>query len=522
MKETVARITAVVGLLLLIIGTAFFTAASPGSEWPRVLFFAGIVLLVGSALVNLRALVAFSKRRSARHGANAILMTALFTAILIVIQAISMRNTRRYDVTKNKRFTLSQQTVSILERIEDDINITAFFRKFTAQRLEAANLLDLYTLHNPRIVYSFVDPDQQPHVAERFRARNGEVVVAYKDHQRKIDELTEEKLTNSILFSLRDIQKTIYFTSGHDEKRIGSRDRPGMSAAGQALEEEGFNTYEFSLLDVDSVPSDCSVLVLAGPKKEFLQNEAEKIDSYLAGGGNALFLLDPRWPISRLEPILKRYHVGLENVVLLDELIIVDAGEELFDATYTKIRRYDNHPITRDFRSVTIFPMARPISIVPAEGDRSVRVQTLAVTEKSVWGETDLNSFKVGSATRDENDLPPPFAVAAAAVRTTVWDAPPGAAQSPEIKSKIVVIGDSDFATNRFFGVLGNSDFFLNAVEYLAEEEIVVPIRLRKDLGHRMFISAAEGRLVFLLCLVLMPLMVASMGGYVFMRKRKS
>jgi ABC-type uncharacterized transport system involved in gliding motility auxiliary subunit len=522
MKETVTKIVAVVGLVLLIAGAVFFTAASAGNEWPGVLFFLGVFLLVGSALVNMRALVAFSKRRSARHGANAILMTVLFTAILVIVQAISIRHTRRYDVTKNKRFTLSEQTVSILERIDDDIQITAFFRKFTAQRLEAKNLLDLYALQNRRITYAFIDPDQQPHIAERFRARNGEVVVEYKDHQRKIDELTEEKLTNSIVFSLRDIQKTIYFTTGHDEKRIESRDRSGLNAARRSLEEEGFTTHEISLLEVDSVPPDCSVLVLAGPKKEFLQNEADKVDVYLAGGGNALFLLDPRWPINRIESILTRYHVELENVVLLDELVIVDAGEEVFDATYTKIRRYERHPITRDFRSVTIFPMARPISIAPVEGDRSVRIQILAVTEKSVWGETDLNSFKVGSATRDELDVPPPLAVAAVAVRTNNWDAPPGAAQSNEIKSKIVVIGDSDFATNRFFGVLGNSDFFLNAVEYLAEEEIVIPIRLTKDLGDRMFISAAEGRFVFLLCLVLMPLMVASMGGYIFLKKRKS
>ena len=84
-----------------------------------------------------------------------------------------------------------------------------------------------------------------------------------------------------------------------------------------------------------------------------------------------------------------------------------------------------------------------------------------------------------------------------------------------------MVVGDSDFATNRFYRLLGNSDFFLNAIEYLAEEQIVIPIRPKKDLGDRVYITASQGRLIFVLCLVLLPLMVASLGGYVLMRKRR-
>ncbi len=85
-----------------------------------------------------------------------------------------------------------------------------------------------------------------------------------------------------------------------------------------------------------------------------------------------------------------------------------------------------------------------------------------------------------------------------------------------------MVVGDSDFATNRFLRMLGNSDFFLNAVEYLAEEDIIIPIRLKEGMGDNIFISAAEGRLVFVLCLILLPLLVISMGGYVHLRKRRS
>jgi ABC-type uncharacterized transport system involved in gliding motility auxiliary subunit len=522
MKETVSRISAASGLVLLIVGASLFPVGSPGDKLPTAMLAAGAAVLLVTALVNLRALVEFSRKRSARQGANAVLMTVLYTAMLVVIQAISVRNTKHLDLTSNQRFTLSDQTLGLLQRLDDDINITAFFRSNTSPRLAAETLLSMYAHESKRFLFSTVDADRKPQLAERMRARNGEMVVEYKANRRAVEGISEEKLTNAILFATREIQKTVYFVTGHDEKRIERRDRDGMSSAKRRLEDAGFIAHELSLVDADAVPSDCFVLILPGPKRELLQTEVNKIDAYLAAGGNALFLLDPRWPVSRLEPLLARYRLTIDNIVLLDEMVVVDAGEEVFDATFTKIRYYDKHPITRDFNSITIFPMARPVTIVPVEGDAAVRAQYLAVTGLSAWGETDMNSFKVGTATRDETDVEPPLAVAVVAERSNRFDRPAGDAQQPERISKIVVVGDSDFATNRFIGVLGNSDFFLNAVEFLAEEEIVIPIRLKEGLGDQIYISASEGRLVFVLCIVLLPLMVASMGGYVLLKKRKA
>ena len=522
MRKTAFRIVAAAGLFLLITGTALYPVGSAGSRTPGVLSAVGAGLLIVSALANLKSLVAFFKKRQARQGANAVFMTLLFTAILVIIQAISIRNTHRYDLTRNQRFTLSEQTQSLLEQLDGDIVFTAFIRKHTNQWRGGEALLKMYMHHGRNVRYEMIDPDEKPHVAERYRAKPGDVIVEYNDNRRKADGLSEEKLTNALLFASRERQKTVYFVTGHDEKRLDSGDGTGLRIARQGLENTGFLTRELSLVEVDSIPPDCAVLVLAGPMKEYLQSEVNRIDDYLARGGSVLFLLDPRWPISRMQSILARYHVVAHDYVLLDEVVVVDAGEEVFDATYTKIRNYNTHPITRGFRSITIFPMARPLAILPAEGDLAVRAQYLAITGKSAWGETDMNSFRAGSATRDETDLAPPLAVAVVAERTNRYDAPPGGSPEREWTSKIVVVGDSDFATNRFYRLLGNSDLFLNAVEYLAEEEILISIRPKRDLGDRVYISASEGRLIFVLCLVLLPLMVVSLGGYVLMRKRRT
>jgi ABC-type uncharacterized transport system involved in gliding motility auxiliary subunit len=513
-KEILSKYMALLGLLLLALGTILYSVRYPGTGLVLGSFAAGGVAIVVTLVMNIRTVTAFTKKRSARHGVNSLLVTIFFTAILVVVQAISVRNTHRYDVTRNKRFTLAEQTVSLLSRLDVDVTITGFFRKNSSPRVYAEDVFSLYEHQSGHVRFELVDPDQQPHRADQMRAGYGDVVVEYGNNRRVFNGLDEEKLTNAIMLVTRKEQKRIYFTKGHYEKSLQNRDRGGYTMVKRGLEQEGYLVHDLSLVDVDRIPADCEVLVVAGPKKQYLKSEADKISAYLDGGGNAAFFLDPRSSLPHLEQILGGYRVAMDNVALLDELVIVDAGEEIFDATVTKIRRYERHAITRDFRVITLFPMARPVRIVSEDQELDVAAQHLALTEKSAWGETDLNSFRVGQATRDSTDVQGPLSVALVAEKSFG----PNAASS----SRIVVIGDSDFITNSFYNVLGNGDLFLNTMNYLAEEEDLIPIRAKRGLGDRIFITANQGRLVFLLCLILLPLSVIGTGTYVFLKKRKA
>ena len=523
MPGAVSRYVAAIGLLLIIAGSAVYSVQSgAGGRVALVLLVAGAGLIAATALVNARELREWTRKRSARQGANAILMTLLFTAILVTVQAISVRNTHRHDLTRNQRFTLSESTRQLLAAVDDDVRVTAFYRRDTEQHARADRLLSLYAHESRRIHYELVDPDHKPLVAESMRAASGDMVVQYKDHRRVTNELTEQAITNTILFATRATKKAVYFVTGHDEKDIEDSGPAGYSALRMRLQDRGYLISSLSLLGAESVPRDCAVLVIAGPKKSYLAGEAERVAEYLAGGGKALFMIDPLRAAPEFVPILDRYRLALEDAVLLDELVVVDAGDEMFDATFTKVRRYQPHEITRGFRPITIFPLARPVGIVSAEVvDPSINVQYLAMTEPSVWGETDIDRVRSGQATRDTDDIQGSLAVAAVAERTNRFELPPKGAEPVRV-SRIVVIGDSDFATNRFLGLLGNSDFLLNAIDFLAEEQDVIAIRSKEGPGEYVFITVRQGRLIFLLCLVLLPLAVMSTGVYVFAKKRRA
>jgi ABC-type uncharacterized transport system involved in gliding motility auxiliary subunit len=263
---------------------------------------------------------------------------------------------------------------------------------------------------------------------------------------------------------------------------------------------------------VRDVPADCAVLLLPGPREDYFQDEVAAIDRYLRRGGAALFMLDPRFDFTRLSTALSRYHLRLIDAVILDDLVL-DAGDRVFDVTVAKVRRYERHPITRGFNFVTMYTRARPVQIVPDSTAIGVSAQYLAITDEEAWGETDMSSFTVGQATRDGSDLAGPLPIAAVSTFS------PTIADSARA-SRVVVVGDSDFASNGFYGVLGNADFFQNIVAFLAEDENLIRIRPKDSLGDSVYISAPQGRMVFAVCIVLVPLATLMIGAFVVVRRR--
>ena len=509
------RLVAALGVAL--VAAAALLYALGAGNWVA-LAGAGAALLVVTVAVNARNTASFLRRRDARRGADAMLSTLFLAAILAVLQATSVRHAYTFDLTRNQRHTLAPQTIALLDSLDRDVEATGFFRQASAKRDGADHLLSLYARRTPRFRYRVVDPDRQPELARRLEASLDEIVVQALDVRRVVRNPSEESLTNALIGVTRSGAPTVYVVVGHGEKDIASTDRDGYSAAAQGLESQGYTVRTTSLLGGARVPSDCNVLVVAGPRTDYFADEIAAIESYLGRGGSALFLVDPRTDLPRLAALLGRYRLGLVDAVVLDELVM-NAGDRSFDATVAKIRRYEVHPITRDFNFVTMFPRARPVIITADTTTAGLDARYLCITDDTSWGETDMASFAVGRATRDGNDVAGPMPIAAVATRT------PLVAGEERVRagrtSRVVLVGDSDFANNALYGVLGNADFLLNTVAFLSEDENLIRIRPRRIAGESVYITERQGRLVFLVCMVLLPLTPVAAGTVVVARRRR-
>ena len=211
--------------------------------------------------------------------------------------------------------------------------------------------------------------------------------------------------------------------------------------------------------------------------------------------------------------MLERFGLVLGNDVIIDinpEGRILGAGPEI-----PVVVDYVSHPITRDFRFATLFPVARTVTPTdkPPAG---VTVQALARTSPESWAETNQEEIRTGQVRPDPGEARGPLSVAAVAT----IDAKEAPADRKDAKARVVAVGNSNFASNAFLNLSGNRDFFLNTVSWLAEEENLIAVRPKEPRTNPVFLTAAQGQVLFWVPVVLLPLAMIVAGGYAVARKR--
>jgi ABC-type uncharacterized transport system involved in gliding motility auxiliary subunit len=517
--ERLVKLLGPLGLALILAGgVAYGILFSSG--WPAVVpLAAGIVLVAASAALGLRRARSEGSKRSARFGINAAVSIVALAAMLVFLQALASRHGGSYDATANKRFSLSTQTVKILDRLSSDVVFTCFFKTDAPGRTELSDLLAAYAEENPRVKYSFVDPDKDPVTARRYRIRSyGTIVAESGGREEQLTQISEEKLTNAILKVTRATKKVICCLTGHGEKSIDDAQPAGLSDLKGALEAEGYAVRNLLTLR-DSIPPDCAVLLVPGPEKDLYAQERDLIERYLSRGGSLLVLIDPLVEAPLLEGIAAGYGIDVTKSIIVDRFARLVSGNYLTPV----VNQYGAHPITEGFRLASFFPQARAL-VVAKDKPQGVETTVLASTGASAFGETNLDEVLKGTTQYEpDRDLAGPLAVAAAAKRE-IAPAPAhdGAPPAPTRYARVVVFGDSDFASNAYLGLSGNRDLVLNTIGWLAEEEDLIAIRAKNPLSQPVVLNMRQGRTVFWLPVVGMPALVACIGVLVLLRRRRS
>ena len=254
-----------------------------------------------------------------------------------------------------------------------------------------------------------------------------------------------------------------------------------------------------ALASQTQVPADCDVLVVPGPKKPLLQPEAAMIGKYLDAGGKAMLLVEPDSDPG-LDEIFKAWKIEVGNNTVID---VSAAGQMFGGGPYAPlVMKYGSHAITKDFgRTMTIFPIAR--SVKGGENGTS-----LLETSEASWGESELKAGSTPEMTEGK-DLKGPLSLGVTASKTI-----------GDKEARLVVIGDSDFATNRVLGFQRNGDLFLNSVNWLAQDEDLISIRPKGGTNRRVDLTGSQQNLLFWFLVVLLPLAVIGTGAWVWWKRR--
>lgn len=514
------------GLAVMGAGWAFYGTKFLPPSWSALLIIVGLLATLISLYLSFYSFRTAIARRSFKYGLNAFVVSLIILGIIIIVEAISSRHNKVYDLTENKRYTLAPQSLKLINGLQKNVKITAFFQEAQTGRNKLEDLLKQYVYSSPNVKYEFIDPDRNPGVTKRYKVTSyGTVVVEAGDKEEKVYEISEVALTNAIIKVTREGKKTVYLVTGHGENSLSEAGKDGYSSAKKALEEQNYNVKELLLMRGEKPPEDAAVIAVSGPKKDFFDVELKQLEQYVQRGGKLLFMLDPESP-SQLNAFLAKYGFVLGQDVIVDKL------SRLFGADYLIpiVSQYEKHPITEKFSVVSFFPLARSVKVAEKLTD-GLEGQVLARTGPESWAEKDIAGVKNGSASYDEGvDDKGPVPVAAVVSVKVKDDQSKETAKKPliskpeeqEKKAQIVVFGDSDFANNGSIGLSGNGDLFLNTISWLAEEENLISIRPKDGQTSPILLTRRQATIMFWLPVVGLPLAVAFVGTGMIVRRRFS
>ena len=501
------------------------------------------------------------QKRSTQSATNALIATLSVLVILGLINFLGIRYHLRLDLTDTQLFTLSPQSRELVSNLPETMKVWLFTKEKNSQDQE---LLDNYHRQSNKFKFEYVDPELKPGLAERFGVKDyGEVYLEFQTKRQLVqiisedERLSEIKLTNRLQQMINPKTAKVYFLQGHSEHPL-SASKGAISKAIQGLTDKNFTTSTLNLAERPQVPDDANVLVVAGPQKELLTGEVTALQNYLHRGGNLLLMIDPNTN-PKIDTLLKEWGVRLDN-----RLVIDNSGESLQLGPATiLVTEYGQHLITQDFaNNISVYPLTRPLEIDPVSGVESM-VLLKTKPYPSSWAESDQKSEKLEF--NEDKDLKGPLTLGVALTRKLSNSPIPTAKTSPTAiptptptpttktsptptptptsktsptaiptptataktspntakESRLVVFGNSNFATDILFEQQLNGDVFLNTVSWLSQQdEKLLSIRPKQPKNRRIIISNLEANLLTISAVFLLPLLGLLTGFIIWWKRR--
>ena len=515
-------------IFLMAAGGITYAITGEMGNLPLALIWFGLLVLLLFFYIYFKEIREFITKRSTKYAFNTAVMSVVFLVIVGLVAGMSVKYKVRVDLTKDSRYTLSDHTVKILKSLNEDVEAIAFYRGDQRTRQAMSDLLGEYAYHSPKFSFRFVDPDRDPIETAKYEVTSYRTTILKHGDKKEIVEGTESenRLTNSLLKLISKDVKVFYFVTGHGEKRLDSKEENGYSYVREAIEKENHQARDLVLVNVEKVPEDAAVLVVGGPETDYLQTELDKITAFVKKGGRAIFMLDPGG-LPKLTSYLGEFGFELKNDLIFDKTSQISGSSIAIPV----VVQYDkNHPVTREFEQFTFLPFARSVSIKeePAKGSWNI-----AKTSDKSWTVTsDLKKLTKEDEefNSDKHQRGPISVVAVTAVEVNlgeskeskVKDNSAGEEQdSLKTWGKILVTGDSDFASNKFMKA-GNKDFLLNMLNWLAEEHVLISVRKKEPGMTPLLLTPVQGKIVFWLSVVIVPSLLLVAGLGVTARRRRS
>ena len=530
-----------------------------------ILIALGLVSIAISAILNISKIKIFLFSSKGLYSANTffILIGTLIISILInSVIYVSNKNSLspswfRSDLTASKEYDLSSQAINAIKNINEDMEIFIFLRNdsskdgISIKRTE--DLLSEFSRNSNKnsITFKHVDPDLDPNLSSKlnierylsgrdlpvlvFRLKESQRLshIVGKDPNESVDVFNEKDVISGILISNQVKRKRIYFLSGHEERDINNLDRSSDSL-GQAkitLERDNYDVSSITTDELSRIILNFSLsneldlfpaaIIISDPSDEILESEKNVVKEYISLGGNIMLLLEPDSPKGYIDMISSWGVISGEGT-LIDRISYVAPNLEFLQIKDSNLQIPD-HPITHNF-DVIYFPGSKFIglSLLPEEipvtedGVPYIKADPLAYTTISSWEET---SKEIIEFNQEDISGPLPIALALESI-SSIKGNPKRQENGKYLKSKMVIFGDTDFASNRFIFSAKNEDLFANSLNWLTSDVELISIRPKVKVFRELVLTEDERNFVRWSGWIFLPALSLSFGFFNWWRRR--
>ena len=524
-------------LLSLILGLSFFYIEQQFSYVASTLAFIGGIAFLMLLSLNIKdsfeqnaqtvRVTFFSFKRWKKLTLFVCIITGSITFIGISHYLASHSNVR-WDVTRGKQHTLSNHTIEYVSTLTNELHLTAFH-----VGMPPKYLLDLFKEYERVsagvIKTEIIDPVEQIAYAAKFgnaiNADERKVIVQSGDNRKDVDfslsALSEDKLTNAIA-SVSRAPRTVYFLTGHGEYSSSNQEYTGLSKFKQLLADNNMTSKTLMLGITLSIPEDCDVLIIAGPKNALSPNEESLISDYLTKGGDALFLIEhtlvttPDKSLSTeqlqknpsLNIILNQWGLDVQSDIVVD--LTNHVGD---DVGSPATKNYGRHKALTEGLDYTFYVRPRSIRLLQqrrASIKHAVIVST-ASTEKS-WAETN-RALDIQFDPKTDTAGPVPLSYVVIEEKNAVLHG------NKSSDTRLIVFTDADFLSNVYINQYSNAQMGLNLVNWLAELDYKTFVSAKEIKVDRLDLTSKQKRQVIAI-LFLLPFLCVIVGLVVWLRAK--
>jgi ABC-type uncharacterized transport system involved in gliding motility auxiliary subunit len=457
------------------------------------------------------------------RGTNAVVLSLAVVGIFIVLTIFlhSLKGVQ-WDFSKNKNFTLSEQTKTTLQQLNKEVHVLAFSDQGGTVNPDITDMLSAYHKLNNKLTYEEVNLVKKPTVANQYKVTQYNTIVFVSDGKTKLvnpDELFtqgstgatnfngEQKFTQAIVNLISVEKHSVYLVTGHGE--LGSAQ---ASAFTTSLVQEGYVVKDLNLVKEVKVPADAEALILLAPQKDINDAETKVLQDYLKGKGKLMFGLSlvpdmDKW---------KNWYVILNSLGIKSQLSLAIEKNSKAGDPFTIVPEYGTHVITDKLLQqnlVTVFPDALGLTADTANKDypSTVLLKTTADSygKKNIARFTSQQPLTQADVGQQKTDTPGPLDLAYAI-------------QDKDSKPKAIVIGNAYVFGNELLNQYGNHDFVMNSLGWLQEQKNQLTIRPRElDIPQQVMISPSQKSVIRFISLGFIPILILLLGGGIWWRRRK-